>query len=384
MSDDQPPIEPTPDEPAPVVRGRRREGETTEDPTQESTDASKDTELGGAPAGDLPRDSDADAEVDDTDATDTDATDTDDDDGPVAPVADPAGRARVVLAAVAVLVIAAIGWALFGRGEETAAPRPTVPTTTTIPTTATTQRPAGISKMATAKAGVTTVTVLSSAPPGWDTATPVEAWQAQALPASQDSMPARPALPRLDYKIQGRYATPTGWEFSNPTSFGGPLTFLVTEVRGNWAKVLLPVRPNDTEGWVSLNDIDISDTDYRVELHVGDHRLVAYKGSEVIADTPVVVGKDATRTPTGRFFITDKVTKQDPSGAYGPFILPLSAYSEQLDVFDDGVPVIAMHGTNQPALLGQNASNGCIRLPNDVITTLHDQLPLGTQVEVFA
>ncbi len=81
----------------------------------------------------------------------------------------------------------------------------------------------------------------------------------------------------------------------------------------------------------------------------------------------MVVGKDATRTPTGRFYITDK-TDDVPSSFYGPFILPLNGYSEQLDKFDDGVPVIAMHGTSRPDLLGQAASNGCIRLPNEVIT----------------
>jgi lipoprotein-anchoring transpeptidase ErfK/SrfK len=64
-------------------------------------------------------------------------------------------------------------------------------------------------------------------------------------------------------------------------------------------------------------------------------------------------------------------------------MLPLNSYSEQLDVFDDGVPVIAMHGTSNPASVGQAASNGCVRMPNEVVSLLYDQLPLGTQVEIY-
>jgi lipoprotein-anchoring transpeptidase ErfK/SrfK len=65
-------------------------------------------------------------------------------------------------------------------------------------------------------------------------------------------------------------------------------------------------------------------------------------------------------------------------------VFPLNGYSEQLDTFDGGVPVIAMHGTNRPDLVGQAASNGCVRLPNEVITQLNEELPIGTQVEIYA
>ena len=73
-----------------------------------------------------------------------------------------------------------------------------------------------------------------------------------------------------------------------------------------------------------------------------------------------------------------------PSSFYGPHILPLNGYSEQLDTFDGGVPVIALHGTSRPDLLGEAASNGCVRLPNEVIEQLNTELPLGTQVEIYA
>jgi hypothetical protein len=238
--------------------------------------------------------------------------------------------------------------------------------------------------VATAEAGLPTVTVLSAPPPDWETSTEVLRWEAPALSASQATMPARPALPRPDYDIEGRYTTESGWEFSNPTSFGEPLTFVVTEARGDWVKVLLPVRPNHTEGYISSDQVDITQHDYRLELRLSEHRLTAYRGAELFADTTVVTGKDATRTPTGRFFVTDKVEQDDTDGFYGPYVLALNGYSEQLDIFDDGVPVIAIHGTSRPDLLGTSASNGCVRIPNEVITQLHEELPLGTPVEIYA
>ena len=40
-----------------------------------------------------------------------------------------------------------------------------------------------------------------------------------------------------------------------------------------------------------------------------------------------------------------------------------------------------MHGTNQPDLIGQAVSHGCVRLNNDDIQALVDlQLPLGVPV----
>ncbi|WP_338052762.1 L,D-transpeptidase [Protofrankia coriariae] len=46
--------------------------------------------------------------------------------------------------------------------------------------------------------------------------------------------------------------------------------------------------------------------------------------------------------------------------------------------------MIGIHGTNQPNLLGQDVSHGCIRVSNETITRLARLLPLGTPVEIVA
>lgn len=57
-----------------------------------------------------------------------------------------------------------------------------------------------------------------------------------------------------------------------------------------------------------------------------------------------------------------------------------------LQSFNGGQGVLGIHGTNEPDKLGQDVSSGCIRLHNDVIDRLVNQigLPLGTPVEVIA
>ena len=79
--------------------------------------------------------------------------------------------------------------------------------------------------------------------------------------------------------------------------------------------------------------------------------------------------------------MNDLVQKFEGS-AYGPWILSLSGFSEALETFGGGVPVIAIHGTNRPELIGGAHSNGCIRIPNDVVTFLAETVPMGTPVEI--
>ena len=158
----------------------------------------------------------------------------------------------------------------------------------------------------------------------------------------------------------------------------------VLEEHGDWLKVLIQARPNHTEGWVKASDVDVTSTTYKMELSLADRHLTVYDGDTVVAETDVVIGKDTTPTPVGSFYLSEKIQQKNPGGAYGPWILSTNGYSEALDLFDNGLPVIAFHGTNQPALIGTQASNGCIRMPNDVVTHLAEMLPAGTPIEIHA
>jgi hypothetical protein len=191
-----------------------------------------------------------------------------------------------------------------------------------------------------------------------------------------------PPIPREGLNSANVRKTATGWEFDNPTYFGNPLTMVSTGQEGEWVKVQIPARPNFQEGWVRAADVSLSEHRFHAKLTLSDFTLRVWDGEDVVVETQVVIGKDSTPTPTGLFYFAEKIQQSSSGGAYGPWILPTNGYSEAMDFFDGGLPVIAFHGTNQPGLIGSQASNGCIRLPNAVITQLADTLPAGTPVEI--
>ena len=97
-----------------------------------------------------------------------------------------------------------------------------------------------------------------------------------------------------------------------------------------------------------------------------------------------MIGAPATPTPLGTFSITAK-RRNPPSESYlGPWALALSAYSEVYEIFSGGVPVIAIHGTTHPEQVGEARSNGCIRVPNEIVSFLAENVPLGAPVTVFS
>ena len=194
-----------------------------------------------------------------------------------------------------------------------------------------------------------------------------------------------------DVTVLDAYDSPNGlpvtfeYPITNPTYFDHPLSLMIVDRSddGSWLKVQIPVRPNGTEAWIKAGDAAITSHHFHAEVNVSSRSVTVWNGDEVVAQTGAVVGADRSPTPLGHFFINDLVEKYDGS-AYGPYILSLSAFSEALDSFGGGVPVIAIHGTNNPSLIGGAHSNGCIRIPNEVVRVLAETVPMGTPVDIVA
>lgn len=170
---------------------------------------------------------------------------------------------------------------------------------------------------------------------------------------------------------------------ANPTATGAPLTFLALESAGDWLRVLVPVRPNGTTGWVRAGDVDLTRTHLRVEVRLSRHQITVYEGDRPIVREPIGVGTTDTPTPGGLFFLTELIRPPDPAGPYGAYAFGLSGYSETLTSFGGGDGVIGIHGTNDPDSLGNDVSHGCIRVSNEAITTMASLLPLGTPVSIL-
>ena len=91
-----------------------------------------------------------------------------------------------------------------------------------------------------------------------------------------------------------------------------------------------------------------------------------------------------TPTPGGLYFTNMLLQPPDPNGPYGTYAYGLSGYSDTLQTFNNGPGQLGIHGTNEPGKMGQNVSNGCIRLRNQDIEKLAGILPLGVPVQIFA
>jgi lipoprotein-anchoring transpeptidase ErfK/SrfK len=165
---------------------------------------------------------------------------------------------------------------------------------------------------------------------------------------------------------------------------GSPLVLLATAQRGDWLQVLLPLRPNGSTGWVRVADVNTTAPQNRVEISRFTHQLRVIRISDgaVLLTSPAGLGKASTPTPTGEFFVRDHFPTGSNDHPYGPFAFGLSGHSDVYTQFGTGDGRIAIHGTNQPATIGVDASNGCVHVPNDVVLALIDLLPLGTPVVI--
>jgi lipoprotein-anchoring transpeptidase ErfK/SrfK len=182
------------------------------------------------------------------------------------------------------------------------------------------------------------------------------------------------------------YRTPTDgtpWmTLNSPQPSGAPLVFLVQAERDGWLRVLLPVRPNQSQGWVRRSDVTLSQHDFRMTISISRHTLTVYRGSAVFMTEPVGLGTATTPTPGGVFYTVELLKPADPAGTYGPYAYGLSGFSKVLTEFMGGDGRIGLHGTNDPAGLGKNVSHGCIRVRNGAIEKLARTLPLGVPVQI--
>lgn len=175
--------------------------------------------------------------------------------------------------------------------------------------------------------------------------------------------------------------------FLQPTDeTSGQLVFLVKGEASHWLEVYLPVRPNGSTGWIRRSEVVLSQHHYRIELSLSENRLAVFRADEVVMDEPIGVGAEDTPTPGGVYYLKELLSPPDPDGFYGPYAYGLSGFSDTEIDYNGGEGVIGIHGTDDPSSVGRNVSHGCIRLSNDAIVRLVEEigLPLGTPVVIEA
>lgn len=166
----------------------------------------------------------------------------------------------------------------------------------------------------------------------------------------------------------------------NPTVFGNTLVYRVIAGQPGdaWAKVFVPARPNGTTAWVQTSQFNWGSSNRMIQINVSNNTVTIFEGSNVLLTTAAVTGKSSSRTPLANGWVEEIMA--GPSSAYGPRLLSLGIFSDSLNSFGGSIPKIALHGTDNPSLMGQYASNGCIRVPNDIINQIAGLMPVGSKV----
>lgn len=115
------------------------------------------------------------------------------------------------------------------------------------------------------------------------------------------------------------------------------------------------------EGW---------DKPLEIIIDISNHQLAVVHNNMIIRSFPVGLGGE--RTPKGSFYISEKIKSPNGSdnGIFGSRGMALSN------------TLYAVHGTNKADSIGEDESQGCIRMSNKDVEELYDMVPLGTAVHM--
>jgi lipoprotein-anchoring transpeptidase ErfK/SrfK len=148
-----------------------------------------------------------------------------------------------------------------------------------------------------------------------------------------------------------------------------------------WVHVGLAILPNGATGWVPRRALGGYGTvRTRLDVDLVHLRATLYRERRAVLDAPIGVGTAVTPTPTGRFYIRNKLTRYS-SPVYGPVAFGTSARSPSATDWPAG-GFVGIHGTDRPDLVPGRISHGCIRMRNPDILELARRMPIGTPVTI--
>jgi hypothetical protein len=146
-----------------------------------------------------------------------------------------------------------------------------------------------------------------------------------------------------------------------------------------WLQIRVPRRPNGSKGWVprrALGPLRVLTTSLEIDKRRLKGRL--FKDGKEVWTSSIGIGAPGTPTPSGRYWIRERLSNLGGNPAYGPLAFGTAAYSRLSEWPGGGV--IGIHGTNAPGLIPGRPSHGCVRVPNSRILKLDKLMPVGTPV----
>lgn len=150
---------------------------------------------------------------------------------------------------------------------------------------------------------------------------------------------------------------------------------------GLWIRIRFSGTSAANTGWIrrdALGGYGTVRTRLVVDLRLLEARL--FRDGREIFSAGIGAGKPAWPTPTGEYYIRNKLTAY-ASPTYGPIAFGTSARSEVLTDWPAG-GFVGIHGTDRPDLLPGYVSHGCIRMKNSDITRLARLMAVGTPLTI--
>ncbi len=121
-------------------------------------------------------------------------------------------------------------------------------------------------------------------------------------------------------------------------------------------------------------------------LKLKEKKVYVYKDGKAIANYPVAIGKKGWETPTGEWYVMEKITNPGwTSFKNGSVISPgkKNPLGERwIGFWTDGKDVIGFHGTPDTSSVGKAVSHGCVRMFDKDVKALFPLVKVGTTVKV--
>ncbi len=121
-------------------------------------------------------------------------------------------------------------------------------------------------------------------------------------------------------------------------------------------------------------------------LKLKQKKVFVYKDGKAVANYPVAIGKKGWETPTGDWYVMEKITNPGwTSFKNGSVVAPgaKSPLGERwIGFWTDGKDMIGFHGTPDVKSIGKAVSHGCVRMHNKDVKALFPLVKVGTTVKV--
>ncbi len=152
-----------------------------------------------------------------------------------------------------------------------------------------------------------------------------------------------------------------------------------TSRNGEWGRVQVPYVSPQRNGWIPLQGLKRARTWIAVHVDLSAHRVTVTRAGRKLFSFLATIGAPSSPTPPGRYFVSDRIPFWLGS-ALGSFAFGISGIQPRLPAGWSGGNQLAIHGTNDPALIGTSSSAGCVRVSEMALAKLKPLLLLGTPV----